>query len=272
MSFTKVFNPLIQAGMYQASARTIATEISSNYFAAQANGNGYTTSGGTVIRPVFVAAQSAKPIIIVSSGTWADTTGSLTGLTALPYTPSGAVLVYIYAGSGVSAGLYNASFSSPTACQLYTSTSLSTKVSGTVAGAYAGGTTEASLVNVTIAGNLIGTSGALRVTRSVTNTLPTTANAKNISVYFGGTKINEIVAAFDTYEGELTVRNRDVANRQVNTVYGGSLGHLNSGSGQTNRYTSIDTTANQTVSIRGSVAVATDYLILEGYSVEVLPA
>jgi len=47
-----------------------------------------------------ILAQGAGPIILLSSATNISATGAITGLTALPYTPSGVVRVYLPHGGG----------------------------------------------------------------------------------------------------------------------------------------------------------------------------
>lgn len=116
----------------------------------------YDKDGRSVSDPNFVpgkysyvfAQAPAAPIILLGAATNITATGAITGLTALPYTPSGVVQVYCYAQTGLAAGLYYAIFSSTTACQLYLDAAGTITPTGITAGAFAGGTTLATLLTI----------------------------------------------------------------------------------------------------------------------------
>jgi len=229
-------------------------------------------AGRTVSIP-YILAQSGLPVIIISSGTFADTVGAMTGLTALPYTPSGVVQVFVFSGDGIAASeLYWATFSSATACQLFeTVASLpavpgTTKPSGITAGAYAGGTAEATLVNVTLPGGALGLNGSLRILPQWSH--PNNANSKSVRTFLASTSIVNISNTTNISEARPTViRNR---NSQLSQLHSTFIGFAVSSSGNFTPI-AVDTSIDQLLSFRGLLAVATDFIILNGFSIEVLP-
>lgn len=205
----------------------------------------------------YVVAQSGTPIIVLPSGTF-NTTGQLTLGTALPYTPVGTVNVYLYAGNGLAAGLYQATFGSTTVCQLVGNPT-------TTSGAYAGGTTSASLLNVPVPGGAMGPNGSLSVKVQVT--APNNANNKNLYINYGGSSIfGAGLSSFAGLRVEGSIANRGAQNRNVTSA--------NSASGYgscTLAVTSVDTSQTQTVDLRFFSANAADYMIIESWNVTVYP-
>lgn len=216
----------------------------------------------------YILAQSAVPVILLSSATNISATGLITGLTALPYTPSGVVQVYCFAQTGLAAGLYYARFSSTTSCQLYSDAAGTVALSGITAAAYAGGTTQATLASVTVPGGAMGPNGCLRPITDWSGL--NNANAKSVQFQLGGTQFGGSTTSWSTSAGGVyarSLRNRGVQN--VNYCNGASvMGYLN---GVSPTVFSIDTSATQNLTLLAQLAVATDYIILEGYTVEILP-
>lgn len=216
-----------------------------------------------------ILANTGVPVILLSSASAITATGAITGLTALPYTPSGVVQVYCFAQTGLTAGLYYARFSSTTACQLYVDVAGTVTPTGISAGAYAGGTTEATLVSVTVPGGAMGNNGALRY--EAVSSIPNNANSKTVQAKFAGTAFATIAATTSAGVRLLnSIRNR--GSQTVNTGTAAGLGAQGIGGlSGASQQTTIDTTTNQVFTFTATLANAADYVILDGYAVEVLP-
>ena len=217
---------------------------------------GVPTANGQTLKVPYILAQSNVPIILCSSGNF-NATGQLTLTTALPYTPTGTVLVYIFAGNGLTAGLYSATFSSTTVCQLVGNPT-------TTSGAYAGGTTEATLATVTILGGSLGNNGKIRDTTLIQ--IPNNANNKILNERLNAQELGSFTFTTSSYARSI-METVNQGNPAVNL----STFFTNIGGGSANfRRLTVDTTQNQTLTLAGTLAVATDYIILESYSIEIL--
>lgn len=220
--------------------------------------------------------KSAVPLIVAPNGTVA-TNGTITLGTALPliYTaawvrlPAGAVV-------GGLAGLYYTVFSSTTVGQVYTNyADVATAFTGAIptatlvaaVGSNAGYTqataSDLSLALVTVPGNTLGTDGSVTVTVFESNN--GTAGAKNVTAKFGGTSfLTADVTTSLALETSKSVTNRGVVNKQ--------LVHANAAFGNVSTVAptqlTVDTSASADVVITGKVAVATDYIIVESFTVK----
>jgi len=222
--------------------------------------------------PVAVANSSAAGIL---------TAGTFTLGTALPriypaiwlYFPANAVL------NDATGGLYFCVMTSTTAGTCYQGkqgvangvttafqptvpTTLVAVVGGNAA--YTGSTTETNLVNVAIPAGTIGNNGLVRVT--VNFTTNNTAGAKTGKVYLGASQVAQS-SSYTTSTGGTTmigVRNAGALNFNSSQIVGGTA----TGAAV---YTAVDTNVASFIGISGTVAVATDFTIVEGYTVEVFP-
>ena len=232
----------------------------------------------------YTLAQSGVPVIIPSSGTVA-VNGQITMTTALPvaypnawvYLPAGAV-------SGGTAGLYYCVMSSTTVGQIYTNfvaPSATTTTTFTpyipaspvaavgVLGAYVTPTASAvTLANITVPGAAIGANGTLRVweLRSGNGN----ANSKTYKQGLGSTTTFQVVETTSANANYLTaIRNRGVQNAQVQFNYSNArVGSETSGGCN---ISSVDTSIAQAYTFSAQLAVTTDYIVLEGFTIEVLP-
>lgn len=122
---------------------------------------------------------------------------------------------------------------------------------------------ETVLASVTIPGGMIGPNGSVRVTPifSVTNNV----NNKVLQVKLGAAPIFSVTLTTNSaYQAAATARNRGSQASQVSTNSGGY--------GPVFVATSaVDTSVDQVLSIRGTLANVADTITLEGYTVEVLP-
>lgn len=217
--------------------------------------------------------QMGVPTVLLSSATNITATGAITGLTALPYVPSDVVFVYCFAQTGLLEGLYYARFSSTTACQLYTDAAGTITPTGITAGAYVGGTTEAILTSIIIPGGSMGANGMIRAQSSwgCSNSANNkTARTRLDGVLFGQ-QGQTTVASFGAMNG---IKNRGNPAIQFQAAGGSGAPATTLGgapaSSSINAQTAINTTVDTTLTFRGQLAVATDFMILDACTIEIL--
>lgn len=212
----------------------------------------------------YILDQAATPRILPSSGT-SNATGQITHTTALPYQPSGVVWTYLPAGvvtagsAGTGAGLYPVIYSSTTVCQIQGTGIV------TANGAYTQTTaSDITLAAVVVPGGAMGANGSLRVAEYLA--VAGTAGNKICNVVFGGsTVIGQTITTGPGATAYCATVNRGSQAINVSRNLG-----TTTATGVNNRST-IDTSINQNLTFTGQLAVATDFIILEGYTVEVLP-
>lgn len=226
-------------------------------------------AGGTAVPPAvpvpkagavpYILAQSAVPVIILPAGT-VNGSGQFTLGTALNYVPSGVVLVYVFAGIGLVAGLYPATFSSTTVCQLVGNLA-------TINGAYAGGISEVNLSSPVVPAGAIGPNGKIKAEAwwSSNNT-----DTKSALIKFAGQTI--VSNSFGSLFTTIGLRQfAEIANRgaQNVNVYNSSVGWGAVPVGFTQSL--IDTSVPQVITFSAVLTSASDWLILDSYTVEVIP-
>ena len=212
----------------------------------------------------YILSQTSVPVILLSSATNISATGLITGLTALPYQPAGVVQVYCFARAGLAAGLYYARFSSTTSCQLYSDAAGSIALSGITAGAYAGGTSEATLSSVSVPGGSLGPNGSFRW--SGVGLWPSNANNKIMKVKFGGVTLPTVTRTTSTGDyWQFPFFNRGAQN--LNTHPSSMM----PATGVTAIPRTIDTAVSQNFEFTAQLANAADFVILDAQSLEILP-
>lgn len=217
--------------------------------------------------------QRGVPTVLLSSATGITPTGEITGLTALAYVPSDVVFVYCFAQTGLLEGLYYARFSSKTACQLYTDAAGTITPTGITAGAYVGGTAEVILESITIPGGSMGANGMIRAQSSWG--CSSSANNKIARTRLDGTMFGQVVGTTVVSFGMMNgIKNRGNPAIQFKPASGSggpsvSLGS-SSASSSNNAQTAINTAVDTTLTFRGQLAVATDFLVLETCTIEIL--
>ena len=229
----------------------------------------------TAIPARRVLGSQGIPCIIAPTGT-ITAGGVLTSGTALPLTYTRAWL-YLPAGAvvGGSAGWYYAVGSSTTVFQVYTAyqatmdkpyipTSLTAAVG--VGGAYTGVTSAVLLGTVNIPANTMGQFSAVEI--AALGAWPNNANNKTFAVRFGGSAVLSTVA---TTTLGMTVRKK-VQNRATNAQVIHAVAETGAAVATSPSLLAIDTTADVVADVQGTMAVATDYLILESLAVELVPA
>jgi hypothetical protein len=211
----------------------------------------------------YVLAQSAVPYGIANSGTVA-TNGTYTAGTAYNTTYSGGIWLYFPATAfaTASAGFYWCVASSTTAFQVYTDATAATLITGSNSG-FTGSTSQQTAVSVTLPGGVVGANGKVRIAAS--SSCNATAGQKSMQFALGATNLTIVnsasVLAINSVQ---TIANRNSLSRQ-------RLSNFSSATGS-GGYATIDTSADQTISIKLTLAVATDVVVLEDYTIEVMPA
>lgn len=235
---------------------------------------GYAQNSGTPVTRL----GSGLAVLLPSSGSVAAN-GALTLTTGIPlsggyswgcymYFPAGAVY------SGSAAGMYYVVMNSVSTGTIYNDIysggqpsipATPTPIVAAGPGAYTQTTAQISLTWQTLGANSLGVSGRLMVQPCFV--FPNNANNKVTSVYFGGSVVFAKTRTTSTQETPLVdIRSRGVATRQISAWATSSGPATSSTAGVVN--TAIDTTADVIVSMRGQLAVATDYIILESYSLD----
>lgn len=232
-------------------------------------------TGGNAPSP-RILAMSAIPCVLANSGTVA-TSGTVTLGTALQLTYPQAWL-YLPAGAvvGGSAGWYYTIFSSTTVGQVYTAYRASmtqplalgaaatlTAAVGSNSG-YTGVTTTIQMAAAVIPAGLMGTNGAVRLTGYWAHN--SSAGAKVAGILFGGSTV--LTSSQTTTLGinlTKTVHNRAADKQLIRVAVDNQIAQSVAPT-----LLSIDTTAEVTASLTGSVAVATDTMVLESFLIELL--
>jgi hypothetical protein len=226
--------------------------------------------------------EAGIPVMVANTGTIA-TNGTVTLGTALPTTYAAAFCYFpASAVSGdATGGIYYVVFSSTTVGVVYAGkygvangvgavafqpvipSGTLTAVTGSNS-SFTGSTTETTLINVSLPAGALGNNGQVRITSNWA--CNNSAGAKTGKNYLGASAVGSS-SSYTTSTGGSSmnsVRNRGVLNVQTSQLIGGA-------STGASVYTTIDTSASAAISITGTVATATDYIILEGYTIEVFP-
>ena len=135
-------------------------------------------------------------------------------------------------------------------------------------GAYTGVTTTVVFPSSTIPGKLLGVNGQIRCAFTVD--VKNTAGSKTIGAQLGGiSTFFSAIASSQAYGFVTTTRNVASRSKQV-TLYGG-YGDIGS-AGQNTYTTSVDTTTDKDFALSAVMAVATDYVVVTGYTLEIISA
>lgn len=247
---------------------------------AQNNGTAYPmqcdANGNLYTAPL---AESGVPVILAPNGTVA-TSGVVTFGTALPLTfpyawvrlPAGAVV-------GGAAGLYYATCTSATVCQIYTNfvdpstTAFTPSVPASPVAAIGSNAaytqttaTQLVLLNTTIPAKAMGAYGSIR--KTILAAIPTNANAKTIGMGLsGGVIVTSAQTTATGWRGLLQIYNAgDTSHQLTNNPASGWGGFTGTPS-----YSTLDTTQAQALVVTGQLAVATDYLVIVTNLDEIFP-
>jgi len=224
-------------------------------------------------------AACAIPFIIAPTGTMANN-GAITLGTALPTTYANCYINLpanaIQAGS--SAGWYFCQMSSATVGTVFNNTyssgqptipSSPTAFTSTGPGAYTGVTSAQIGPQITVPGGLLGANGVLRISDQWA--VNSTAGTKTLALGFSGTSIKSFtLTTSNGYRSINTLYNRGVQTAQIGDQFGLTTG----GSGVitgTNEYYAVDFSTAKTFQMTGTLATATDFLVMEAFLLEAIP-
>lgn len=239
------------------------------------------TSGATTAATTISTLYSAGvPVGIPSSGNIGNN-GALTGLTAFATTypniylffPAGAI------AAGSAAGFYFCQMSSTTAGTIFnnalpagtkpTIPATPTPFVTTGPGAYVQSTSVQILAQPVITGGAMGNNGLCQV--SILLSTNATVNNKTINTLFGGTSIGSSTGGgAGVFWNIFDVQNQGQANRQV-FLKGGYALATASGFGAiagANTFANVNTANNFNIEVDGTLSTATDYIVLESFSVQ----
>jgi len=252
--------------------------------ATLASANSAFANGGATGSLPLVIAKSAIPFISVSSGTMGNN-GALSAITALPRTFSNGAYILLPAGA-IAAGVpaastwYWAVFSSTTAATVYNSTytsgvpaaGVTTAFSTTGPGAFTGSTAEDAGPITNLGAGVIKVNSQLRHSASLS--LNSTVNSKAYRLRWSGIGGTSIFST-GTNASVTGVQIENVTAASVLTnaqVSRGKYSNSAAAFGLSGPTTSaIDTTAATTMVISLQKATATDNMILEDYSFDLVP-
>lgn len=131
-----------------------------------------------------------------------------------------------------------------------------------------GDTVETALATITIPGGMLGPNGSVRITTLWTHT--NSANNKNMRVKFGGTQISvNTVTTTAASRDQRQINNRGSASSQI--AFQGGTGGLGATTGAPVT-TAFDTAAPVDITLTAQLALGTETMTLEAYTVEVLYA
>lgn len=135
-----------------------------------------------------------------------------------------------------------------------------------VASSVTGVTTETTLATVALP--VLGINDAIRVT--LLFSFPTSSNTKTFKAKLGATTVLNLSSTTTTSANlQFVIRNRGAANSQITQAsnkpnFGDTAAAIT--------LSTIDTSVSQTLLITGTLASASETLVLEGYTVEILKA
>jgi hypothetical protein len=253
-------------------AALLVSVVAVNSLHGQISGSGVSSVPG-----VRKFASSAIPFIISPTGSMANN-GAITLGTALPVTYPNAYLFLPASAvsAGSSAGWYFTQFSSATVGTVFNNTYVSGQpnipsspiaFATTGPGAYTGVITSQVGPNYSVPGGSMGANGTLRIWSQWG--CPGNVNNKIMIIQYGTQNVlghTEATATTLAYVAANELTNSGVANAQVVQ----SAGLLGAATGAQKLF-AINTGATQTLQAILQTSVATDYLILDSMTVEVIP-
>jgi hypothetical protein len=224
--------------------------------------------------------QSGLPLIIVPTSSAVSATGACTLGTTLPIVtgPFFGFFPANYLGTQQpTAGWYYGTITDSTHVQVYQNTYSATGVPAIPAvlqpwsglsGGTPTGATGARTITAVVPANAMGPNGEVDI--EYLASYNSSASNKTVSVAFGALSGPTTTATTTTSLGaRLAVRNSGVTNVQITTL---TTDSTYATSTQVLGYGAVDTTAAVNVVITINNAVATDFLILNSYSIKVYPA
>jgi hypothetical protein len=238
-------------------------------------------------KPQYILAQSGVPVGIAPNATVA-TNGQITLGTALPRIYSGGIWLRLPAGAvvGGPAGLYWCVMSSTTVGQVYTNfadtsqgfvpyipTSTLVNAVGSNAAYTQTTATDIVLASVTLPGNSLGNNGAVSIISSG-QVATAAAGNKLVKTLYSSSQfwLNQVTATSGNYKFSFFAgfMNCSATNSQIETSADYTWGN-GAPSGTLPKF-AIDSTVDQLLKLVANIPNATESIIYETISIEVLPS
>ena len=202
---------------------------------------------------------------VAQTGTTVTVTNGASVAHNIPATTYDGYNVFFPGSDSIPAGWY-AGFAR-TGAATYTFTHATGTVESESVNAAAAYVTETVVATVTIPGGALGVDGQLRV--HTTWGMNNNANTKNVNAKLGAAAVMAFGLADTASFSDLRyVRNRNDSAKQV--IHPSNQGSVSSGTNAV-AYAAIDTAVDADVTLTMNPATAADFVVLEGYCVEVLP-
>lgn len=228
----------------------------------------------TVYQP-YILSQSATGWIlpavsasstVAQSGTTVTVTNGASVAHNIPATTYDGYSVYFPGSASITAGWYSGF--ARTGAATYTFTRATATVSSESVNGGAAYTTETTVATVALPAGALGTNGTLRI--HTTWGMNNNANSKSVNVKLDGSTVMGFgftsVASFSDLR---YVRNRGDAAKQI--VHPTNQGSVSSGTNAV-AYLTVNTALEKNIAFTMNPATAADYVVLEGYNVEVMPS
>lgn len=236
-------------------------------------------NGAAVVSGAYSLIGHTSVAFIDAAGTMGNNC-AITNLPTLPTTyanayiwlPAGAIQTssaagwYYFVGSSTSAGTcYNNTYASGTV----TIPGSPTAFSSTGPGAWTGSTSFETGPSFSVAANSLGINGELRATFNVSGSSNT--DTKSFAAVLGASACATLsmTSSVASMGGSYEMQNRGVASSQVCNAQ--VTGTSNNIGGAASSYLSVSTSSATTVSAEIKLGTATDYIVLENFSVLEIP-
>lgn len=249
--------------------------------------------GSSVFRSALITAFSSTTACTATLASTVSSTSLASTYTAvgspLPTNYTGGIWVYLPAGavSGGAAGFYWATATSTATANgilqvttAYQATMGTPSIPSGFSNAVGSGSnftqTTSSIVmaSTLLPGGAMGNNGALR-TNFHFQTIGLPGNGRSFYLDFVGSPNHLWTDNNDPLVGQLIgqviVQNRGTQQFQKPSIQGYQTPGIGRLSGPAIGSSAVDTSQNQTVALSGQLSVATDFIVLEGFTVEVLP-
>jgi hypothetical protein len=204
---------------------------------------------------------------VTQSGTTVTVTNGASVAHNIPASTYDGYNVYFPGSASIPAGWYSGFARTGAATYTFTRSTSATVASQSINGG-AAYTAETTVATVALPGGSLGTNGTLRI--HTTWGMNNNANTKNINVKLDGSTIMGFgFSSVVSFSDLRYVRNRGDAAKQIAHPTG--QGSLSSGTGAM-VYLAINTALDKNITFTMNPATAADYVVLEGYNVEVMPS
>lgn len=227
------------------------------------DGTRWTALNGQTVIDRDSVARGVAPSGTIGTGS----SGNLTLGTALPRVYSEGIWLYLPAIAttpSIAAGMYYVVMSSSTVGTIYSNGPGSAALSISSGASFTGSTGAVSVRSVTVPAGCMGINGQIRASAVLSHA--NSAGAKNIRLKFGG---SVLIATSPSTTLSTSLIGR-IANKGAANVQIGQGSWLSGSAGSVVTSASVDTTADVTLLLELQLATATDYVVIENSSMELI--